>query len=307
MIQRRRAQQPVQGPLVVQLLVKYVWRFGRIARRKPLGFTSAMFILIICLFAVFADVISPHDPLNQYAPMFVARPLSQSPDGKLFILGGDSLGRDMFARVIYGARTSLTIGLASVALAAVFGSLIGLASGFIGGKADTAIQRLMDITMALPPLILALLISSVLGPSTFNTILAIAIVWIPTVNRVVRGSTLSTKQEAYVESAAAIGCSNFRVVIRHILPNISAPIIVLTTTMIGLAILLEASLSFLGLGTPPPTPSWGSMVSGYATQYMVHYPQLLLIPGAALTFTVLSFNLAGDTLRDMWDPKLAGT
>lgn len=284
----------------------HIASLGRIARRKPLGFASFAFILLVILAAIFADVLAPHDPLKQYGSMSLAPVLTPAPDGKVFILGGDALGRDQFARIIHGARTSMFIGIASVVLGVAVGSAIGLVSGFTGGMHDTAIQRVMDSTMALPPLILALLINSVLGSSDIYTLVAIAIVWIPTVNRVVRSSVLAVKGNIYVQAARALGCSEVRVAFQHVLPNILAPIIVLGTTMVGLSIMLEASLSFLGLGTPPPTPSWGSMVSGPAREYMAHYPQLLIFPSAALGLVVLAFNLAGDALRDLWDPKLLG-
>jgi len=279
---------------------------GRFAQRKPVGFASMMLIFLIVFAAIFANLIAPHDPLRQFGDMAFASPFSISPEGTPYILGGDTLGRDVFARILYGARISLYVGLASVGLGVAFGSVIGLTSGYLGGWVDNVIQRIMDGTMALPPLILALLIAAVLGPSTFNITVAIAIVWVPTVNRVVRGSVLSAKENTYVTAAHAMGCSDVRVAVRHILPNILAPLTVLATLMIAQAILLEASLSFLGVGTPPPTPSWGAMVSGPARDYIAHEPLLLIFPGAALGLTVLAFSLAGDTLRDMWDPKLKG-
>ena len=284
----------------------YVAILARFAQRKPVGFASMTLIVLIVVAAIFANLISLHDPLSQFGNMAFASPLSISPDGKPYILGGDPLGRDMFARILYGARISLYVGLASVGLGVAVGSVIGLTSGYLGGWLDNGIQRIMDGSMALPPLILALLIASVLGPSTFNTTVAIAIVWVPTTNRVVRGSVLSAKENDYVEAAHAIGCSDLRVAVRHILPNILAPLTVLATLMIAQAILLEASLSFLGVGTPPPTPSWGAMVSGPARDYIAHEPLLLIFPGGALALTVLAFSLAGDTLRDLWDPKLKG-
>ena len=279
---------------------------ARFAKRKPVGFASITGILLIVFAAIFANLISPHDPLRQFGDMAFASPFSISPEGKPYILGGDTLGRDVFARILHGARISLYVGIASVSLGVSIGSVIGLTSGYLGGWWDRVTQRIMDGTMALPPLILALLIASVLGPSTLNTTLAIAVVWVPTVNRVVRGSVLSAKETPYVTAAHAIGCSDVRVGVRHILPNILAPLTVLATLMIAQAILLEASLSFLGVGTPPPTPSWGAMVSGPARDYIAHEPLLLIFPGGVLALTILAFSLAGDMLRDLWDPKLKG-
>lgn len=293
--------QPAQS--APERLADHLRQFGRAIRRKPLGMLSLFIIALVILAALLAPLIAPHDPRTQIGAMSLARPFSQAPDGTLYIFGGDALGRDLFARVVFGARTSLYIGLTSVAIGVVIGAAFGLVSGYLGGWRDTLLQRLMDMTMALPPLILALLINSVLGSQTIYVLIAIAVVWVPTVNRVTRASVLSTKEKAYVQAAHAIGCSPTRVVMRHILPNILAPIVVIGTMMIAQAILLEASLSFLGLGVPPGTPSWGSMIT-QARDYMTHNPHLLLFPGGALTLTILAFNLVGDYLRDLWDPKL---
>jgi peptide/nickel transport system permease protein len=226
-----------------------------------------------------------------------------APNGVPFILGADESGRDILSRLIHGARVSLWVGLMSVVLGTIGGTIFGVLSGFRGGRLDLILQRVMDSAQAIPSLVLALLLMAVLGPSLTNVIIAIGIVQIPYTNRVVRSAVLSLKHEVYVEAARAIGASNLGIMARHILPNVLAPVIIIGTSGLGGAILTEAYLSFLGLGAPPPTPSWGGMVS-IARQYMLTDPHLILAPAVALSVTVLGWNMAGDSLRDILDPRL---
>ena len=267
------------------------------ARRYPLGAVGAVIMLVFVFSAVFADVISPHDPLQTKASASLA-----APDGE-FILGADMMGRDMYSRIIHGARISLTVGVASILLGGSIGVLIGLMSGYLLGWFDLIMQRLIDVMQALPLLVLALVMAATLGPSLENTIIAISIPLVPNVARVVRSSTLSLREMPFVEAARAAGMSEMRVAMRHVLPNILAPLIVLFTAQLGAAILVEASLSFLGLGVPAPHPSWGRMLSESAAEYARVAPWLVVFPGLAISLAVFGTNLFGDALRDILDPR----
>jgi peptide/nickel transport system permease protein len=281
-----------------------VWRF---ARANPLGTAGAVIVVVLILSAVFAPVIATTDPNRVFIGSQVKPPGAVSRDGKVtFLWGTDDFGRDVFSRVVYGARVSLLVGFMSVGLGTLGGSIIGLISGFWGRWVDLFIQRVMDAIMCFPGLILALAIVSVLGPSTRNSFLAIVIVIIPGASRIVRGATMSVKQNVYVEAARAVGASEWRILGRHILPNVVAPIIVIASVTLGGAILTEASLSFLGLGTQPPTASWGQMLSGPGRRFLENHPNLAIFPGLALSLTVFAFNFLGDALRDVFDPRLRG-
>ena len=276
-----------------------IWvAFWKFVRTKPLGAAGAVVILLMALAAIFADFIAPHDPyeLNQRL-QFHAPNLT-------YWLGTDEFGRDVLTRLIYGARIALFIGLASSFIGASAGALLGVISAYLGGKTDLWLQRAMDIVLAFPLLILALAIVSVLGRSMPNLVLAIAIPVIPRTARIVRASALSVKENAYVEAARAVGGSHPQVMLRHIVPNIMAPYLIVLTAQLGSAILTEASLSFLGLGTAEPTPSWGLMLSGGAPMYAEKAPWLAIFPGLAISLAVFGFNLLGDSLRDALDPKL---
>jgi peptide/nickel transport system permease protein len=263
-------------------------------RRKPLGAVSAAVIVTLVLTAVFADVLAPYDPAEiRLQASSWAHPF-----------GTDDIGRDVLSRIIYGARISLWVGLLAVGIGTVAGMIIGLVCGYCEGRVDLVLQRVMDAIQAIPGLVLALAIVSVLKPNTTNAMLAIAIVIIPGNSRIVRGAVLSTKQNRYVEAAHAIGCRHPRIILSHILPNVTAPILVIASIWLGNAILIEATLSFLGLGTQPPTPSWGLMLSSTGRAFMEQAPWLAIFPGLAISLAVLGFNLFGDTLRDAWDPKL---
>jgi len=269
-----------------------------VIRRKPLGLTSAAVLVLFVLTAVFADVLAPYDPL-------AAQPeIRLSPPSQSHLFGTDDIGRDVLSRVVHGSRISLWVGLLAVGIGTVAGMIIGLLCGYCEGRLDLLVQRLMDAIQAIPGLILALAIVSVLKPSTTNAMLAIAIVIIPGNSRIVRGAVLSAKQNRYVEAALAIGCRHPRIITSHILPNVTAPILIIASIWFGNAILIEATLSFLGLGTQPPTPSWGLMLSSTGRAFMEQAPWLAIFPGLAISLAVLGFNLFGDTLRDAWDPKL---
>src|SRR5713101_584875 len=267
-------------------------------RRKPLGAASAALIAILVLTAVMADVVAPYDPLATQPEIRLAAPSWEHP------FGTDDIGRDVLSRVIYGSRISLWVGLLAVGIGTVAGMIIGLISGYWEGRIDLVLQRVMDAIQAIPGLILALAIVSVLRPNTTNAMLAIAVVIIPGNSRIVRGAVLSAKQNRYVEAAQAIGCRQPRIIASHILPNVTAPILIIASIWLGNAILIEASLSFLGVGTQPPTPSWGLMLSSTGRAFMEQAPWLAIFPGLAISLAVFGFNLFGDTLRDAWDPKL---
>jgi len=267
-------------------------------RRKPLGFLSAGLIVVLVLTAIFADVLAPYDPLATQPEIRLAAPSWAHP------FGTDDIGRDVLSRVIYGARISLWVGLLAVGIGTLAGMIIGLICGYCEGRVDLVFQRVMDAVQAIPGLVLALAIVSVLRPNTTNAMLAIAMVIVPGNSRIVRGAVLSAKQNRYVEAAQAIGCRHPRIILGHILPNVTAPILIIASIWFGNAILIEASLSFLGVGTQPPDPSWGLMLSSTGRAFMEQAPWLAIFPGFAISLAVLGFNLFGDTLRDAWDPKL---
>jgi peptide/nickel transport system permease protein len=273
------------------------------ARRRPLGIIAFAVVTVLIVVAALADLMAPHDPYRIYTGRTLALPGALAPTGVPFVLGADETGRDILSRVIHGARVSLWVGLLSVSVGTLGGAIIGVLSGFRGGKIDLVLQRVMDSQQAIPSLVLALLLMAVLGASLWNVILAIGIVQIPYVNRVVRSAVLSIKEETYVEAARTVGCTDIGIMARHILPNVLAPVIIIGTSGLGGAILTEAYLSFLGLGAPPPIASWGGMVS-IARQYMLTDPHLMVAPAVALSVTVLGWNLAGDALRDILDPRL---
>lgn len=269
-----------------------------LARRKPLGAFGAAVILLVLLVAIAAPLIAPYDPLamNFDAPF--------APPSARFLVGADEFGRDVLSRIIWGSRISLYVGVVSVVLGQSIGGALGVVSGFMGGKVDVLIQRFVDMLMSFPMLVLALSIVAALGPSPINVVLAISIVQVPRASRIIRSAALLVKEMQYVDAGRAIGASGARILWRHVLPNCVAPFIVIASTTMGLAILTEASLSFLGVGTPPPNPSWGAMLSGTGRSYVEIAPWLAIFPGLALTLTVFGFNLLGDALRDILDPRL---
>ena len=257
-------------------LLRRAWRF---ARRKPLGALSAIIIVIFVLAAVFAPQLSPNDPNRIVPGSRLAPPGTVAADGNVLILGGDQAGRDLFARTLFGARYALGIGIAAVAIGISLGTVLGLLSGLAGGATDLVIQRLVEIKMAIPSLLFVIIIVAAIGPSIQTMMIAIGIASIPSVNRVVRGSTLAVKNMPYVEAARSVGAHPFRIARLAILPNIMAPIIIIATAALGGAILAEASLSFLGIGVPSPDASWGSMISGPGREFLLEHPILLIVPG----------------------------
>ena len=272
-----------------------VWRFSR---KKPLGAAGAVIMGAIVVTALFADLAATHDPVATDAAHTLARP------DAAHWLGTDNLGRDIYSRIVHGARVSLIVGLASTLLGSVLGGVIGLLSGYAGGRVDLVTQRVLDILQGLPLLVLALVMSAALGPSITNVVIAISVPIIPRAARVVRSSVLAIREMQYIEAARALGLRHLRIAFRHVLPNTIGPFIVLCTAQLGSAILVEAALSFLGLGVPEPYPSWGRMLSVSAAEYAHKAPHLVLFPGLAISLAVFGSNLFGDALRDTLDPRL---
>lgn len=245
-----------------------------------------------------APVLAPYDPYEQYYDRIMVRPNLEH------LFGTDNFGRDLFSRVMWGAQISIKVGVVAVSIGTLLGSILGLISGYMGGRLDMVLQRIMDGWMAFPSIILALAIVAGLGPGEINVMLAIGLSQLPTANRVIRGAVLAEKSNLYIEAARAISSSQSRIMFRHILPNVAAPIIVVATIALGQAILSEAALSFLGVGVQPPNPAWGSMLSGHSRTYMLVAPWMAIFPGLAIFLTVMGWNLLGDALRDVWDPRL---
>jgi ABC-type dipeptide/oligopeptide/nickel transport system permease subunit len=268
----------------------------RMLLRHRLAMFGAVLIALEVGLAVLAPWIAPHDPSRMDYHALLSGPTLEHP------LGTDELGRDLFSRAIYGAQLSLKVGIVAVLLAVTIGVPIGLISGYLGGVVDEVVMRIVDAVMALPALVLALTISAVLGSGIWNATVAIAIVAAPTYTRLVRGQVLSVKENDYVLAAQSVGAPTWLILLRHILPNAFSPIIVQASLGVGVAIILEASLSFIGLGAQPPTPSWGNMVQ-VGFQYLETSPGFVLVPATAIFLAVLGFNMLGDGLRDILDPK----
>ncbi len=268
------------------------------ARQRPLGAIGAAIILVMVAMAATAGLIAPYNPLeNDYAAML-------SPPGAEHWLGTDAHGRDVLTRILYGSRTALMVGLGASLLGAIFGSLIGVASAYFGGRVDLIVQRIMDVFFAFPVIILALAVVAVLGTGAGNVILAIAAPMVPRCARVVRSSALAVREMPYIDAARASGFGHRRIILRHMLPNVMAPILIMATAFLGEAILLEASLSFLGLGVQEPTAAWGLMLRGAAVEFAETAPWMAIFPGLAISLAVFGFNLFGDSLRDALDPRL---
>ncbi len=273
-------------------------KLRHLAASYPLGVIGAAIMVVFVFAALFAGFLSPYDPIATNALATL------QPPGEAHWLGTDAMGRDILSRIIYGARISLAVGLGSTVVGCAFGIVLGLASGYIGGWVDLGVQRVVDILQAVPLLVLALVMAAALGPALDNTIFAIAIPLIPYSARVIRSNTLALREQPFVEASRAIGMSEFRIAVRHVLPNTVAPLIVIATAQLGAAILTEASLSFLGLGVPEPHPSWGRMLSESAAEYVRTAPWLVIFPGIAISLAVFGTNLFGDALRDILDPRL---
>lgn len=288
----------LQRPWLSQEQTRWLSSVWRVARQKYLGTISAFIILVFFIAALIAPWIAPYDPIG------VDTRVSLQAPGTEHFFGTDELGRDLFSRVLYGARTSLLVGLGSVVIGVLVGVFLGITSAYVGGRYDLFVQRFIDTLQSFPSLVLAMVIVATLGSSVLNVTLAIAITMIATKTRVIRGAAMSVKQNSYIEAARVIGANNAHIMSRYILPNVWAPIIVLASATLGQAIIREASLSFLGLGPPPPNPTWGAMLSGSARTYMSTSQWMVIFPGLAITTVVLAFNLLGDTLRDILDPRL---
>jgi peptide/nickel transport system permease protein len=273
-------------------------RLGWFAMRQPLGAIGAVIVLALLLTAVFAAQLAPHGPKDAAFTPYL-------PPSAAFPMGTDHLGRDILSRVIWGARLSLYVGLLSVALGITLGALWGLVAAYVGGAADGASQRVVDVLMALPPIILALSLMAALGQSVNNVVLALTILLVPTAARTVRSVALSVKETPFVEAARAAGGSNGRIIFLHVAPNIFATYVVLVTVNIAYAIVVEAALSFLGLGAPPDEPSWGGMLTA-GVQSLESAPWTIFFPGLAISLTVFGLNLFGDAIRDLTDPRLRG-
>ena len=269
-----------------------------LCKRQPLGTAGALVVISMVLMAIFAEYISPYDPVvNAFEHML------EAPNAE-FWLGTDQFGRDILTRLIYGARTALIVGFTCAFVGAFGGLVLGVASAYYGGKFDLILQRIMDVFMAFPLIILALAVVATLGTGVQNVIIAITIPFIPQCARVVRSSALSIREIPYVDAARACGFSDARIILRHMTPNVMAPFLIMLTTFVGQAILLEASLSYLGLGVQEPTPAWGLMLQGGAEEYAESAPWVAIFPGIAISLAVFGFNLFGDALRDLLDPKL---
>ena len=271
------------------------------ARRSPLSAFWGVVAALIVLVAVAAPLVAPQDPL-----MANFRHMGKPP-GEAGWFGTDQVGRDVFSRVVHGSRISLTVAFAAVLLGTTLGALWGLACGFFGGRFDLLSQRAMEFMQSFPDLILAMAIAMALGAGMWTVIVAIAVTRIPFGGRVIRSVVLSVKEMPFVEAARGLGASNRRLMFRHILPQCVAPYLILATAHLGVAIIIEASLGFLGVGIPPPTPTWGNMLADSLNAGLVPPWWLVLFPGLAITLTVLAFNLLGDGIRDMLDPRLRGS
>lgn len=267
---------------------------------SPIGYISGVFLIIFLLIGIFADLISPYGPLEAHYDA-----MKQPPSGDYWI-GTDHMGRDLLSRVMHGTRVTMIVAFVAIFIADTIGLAWGILSGYLGGKFDLFSQRVIDILMSFPSIILALLLLVVMGAGLETVIIAIAVTRIPGSQRVIRAVVLSVKETAYVEAARAIGASPLRVMARHISPQTYAPLIVVATTSLGGAIFTEASLSFLGLGIPPPSPSWGNLLGGLLLESLRPPWWLMIAPGVCITGTILAFNLLGDGLRDHFDPRLRG-
>ena len=271
---------------------------ARFFRSSPLGGVCALLLLLLASVAVLADRLAPYNPLTANYAAIRDPPLARH------VLGTDHLGRDVLSRIIFGARVTLLVAISSVLLGDTIGFIWGVASGYLGGRVDLISQRVLDVLMSLPSLILALLLMAGLGAGLTTVIVAIAVTRVPLSSRVVRSMVLSLKELAYVEAARVLGASEARVMARHVAPQCLAPFLIITTGHLGAAIFIEAALSFVGVGVPPPTPSWGNMLGGVLAEAFKPPWWMVVFPGVAITVTVLAVNLFGDALRDFLDPKL---
>ncbi len=272
-----------------------LWWF---VRRKPLGTFGAAVVLLLLFTAAFAPLLAPYSYEQGDAAARLKPPSLEHP------FGTDANGRDMLSRIIWGARVSVTVGFGSVFIAMGLATLIGTISGYFGGRLDTLVQRLVDIWMAFPAIVLLISLLSVLGPGLWNVVITLGVLLAAGASRVVRSATLSVRNNLYIEAARCIGCSDGRILLFYVLPNVFPVVVVLATVQLGGAILAESTISFLGYGVPPPHPAWGAMLGGIGRAYMHQAPWLVLWPGLAISLTVFGFNMLGDALRDVLDPRL---
>lgn len=282
---------------------KHSWLVGfliKLVKEKRLGAAGGIVTLFLLLIGIFADFLAPYGMNETWVGDFIAPPSAE------FWLGTDNVGRDLLSRVIFGARISVIVGLGSSTMATAISLVLGMVSGYIGGKLDLLVQRIVDIWMVLPGLIIMMIMITIIGPGVWQIIIVIGITSGVPGSRIVRSAVIGVKENDYVGVAVAIGCRASRILVRHILPNIMAPTIIVFSTRVPNAILVEASLSFLGFGIPPPTPSWGGMLSGTGRAYMFDAPWMVIWPGLALATVVYAINMFGDAVRDLLDPKLRG-
>ncbi len=273
----------------------------RLVREKPLGAFGALICVVFVFCGLFADLLAPYG-MNQIMPLHRMKPPSAQ-----FWLGTDNLGRDIFSRILYGAQLSVIIGFAAAGLATVVSILIGVTSGYLGGRFDMVVQRFVDAWMSFPDLIILIVVVSVVGPGMPQVIVILGLLYGIAGSRIIRGAVVSVREHSYVHAAQSIGAGTIFILWRHILPNVMAPVIVLFTTRVGAVILAESGLSFLGLGVPPPAPTWGGMLTGSARSYMYLAPWLAIAPGVCLTIVVYGINVFGDALRDLLDPRMRGS
>ena len=271
--------------------------------QQPFGAAGLVIIVVMFFASIFAGYVAPYDPLAVDYGSMLAKPSLEH------LLGTDAFGRDVFSRIIYGARTALVVGFLSSLVGSTVGAVIGVVSAYFGGRIDMVIQRIMDVLLSFPIIVLALAVVAVLGKFVvagvdINLVVAIAIPMMPKVARVVRASALAIREMPYIDAARAAGYSHRRIIFRHIVPNVVAPYLIMFTAYVAQAILLEASLSFLGLGVTEPTPAWGLMLSGSSAEFYREAPWMIIFPGLAISLAVFAFNLFGDSLRDWLDPKI---
>ena len=286
-------EEPKRHSLLVDLVI-------RLVKEKPLGTLGGIIVLAMLLTGIFADLVAPYG-YNEWILLDRLLP----PSGQ-HLLGTDQLGRDTLSRVIYGARISMIVGVAGTTISTLGALVIGLFSGYVGGKFDIVMQRFVDAFMCFPSIFLMLTVMVLVGPGMLQVTIVLGVVWGIWYSRVVRGAVIGIKENMYVEAAEAVGCSTSRMLLRHILPNIMAPIIIIFTISMGQIIMAEATLSFLGYGIPPPDPSWGGMLSGEGRRYMTQNHWMALWPGLALGIVVWGINMLGDAVRDILDPRLRG-
>jgi peptide/nickel transport system permease protein len=285
----RRAQQSLPNRVV------------EFAQRKPLGAAGAVIVLLLILVALGAEFLAPYPYDVGVASVRLQGPTLAHP------FGTDANGRDMLSRIIWGARISVTVGFGAVLISTVLATTIGIISGYFGGLFDLLFQRVIDVWIAFPALVLLVSLVAVLGPGLWSVTIILGVLVAPGSSRVVRSAVIAMRHLPYVETASCLGAGHGRIILRHVLPNVFVPILILATVRLGTAILAEATVSFLGYGVPPPYPSWGAMLSGTGRAYMLQSPWLSIWPGLAISLAVFGFNMLGDALRDVLDPRLRGT